>query len=882
MEREYRRTTEYWFPAAAGMLLSFHAVRCLLGNFFSDWQMTIGSQLILQCILLVLLAVHTEVAYVTGHPRLVDGISAIVCTVGCAAYAWHHFAQLKLGGQALYTDYMTRWNTVFRTNYMGYDGERDTLAMTISFGVFMLLLMVWFLRILFGCRLFLLLPWLAVLFLGLLVNLKPGHLGLAFGFWEILVVCATPYDATQVCVRRKNQKKDKRPEGAMQSAHIVAVAVAGAAIVLIAGVGLRQVTAQIPVKSAPFLAFQKQVEEQVRQLNAFGVQFSRSQTSLNNATPEYHDTEILKLQSSHRALTNRAETNLYLKDFSSGTYNKSQWKSEGNTFLRSAKEAGYDAQELALLLQKLVKNYNVDDDADTTYTITYLLRGGRNAWTPYFSDLSDSGDRIRLESDRCVRKKSSCKTLTVDGFNHNLDTETYSYTILFRSEWSAQEQEMMTWYNQYAKEHYCGGSDQVPALDAYVEEVNQSLLKKFGIKQLSGDTSDSLADRYLTLRNKKAEVGDFVLTDDVSLEEVQAQRNKDVEEGSSLVSYLGEINSDNADAFYTNGVRIMLAEGVKSVLEKEAEYNLYLEDVPEGTDTVQYFLETGHEGYCKHFASAATLLLQEMGVPARYASGYVVKASAFTKEDESYTATVTDRNGHAWVEIYLDDVGWVPYEVTPGYADVGTTLPTDTSNTAKLQEKHEQHVNEENTQNSAADAQSDTESVDTQRTEETPTQAETEAPEASQNPDTGSASPMQNYPVWMRVLIMVLACAFLVLIGWEIYVQRTRREKIEMHRELRRRQYRRVALRMNRHIYRSLHRCSPKLLRLPRRKLVGHGWELRAMTDEEYLQKLMAAYPAIGGEDWRAFLQIVQKAAFSQEEITQDEVQFCYRIYRKL
>lgn len=50
-------------------------------------------------------------------------------------------------------------------------------------------------------------------------------------------------------------------------------------------------------------------------------------------------------------------------------------------------------------------------------------------------------------------------------------------------------------------------------------------------------------------------------------------------------------------------------------------------------DPVEYFLGTGKEGYCMHYASAATLILQELGVPARYASGFVVKQGLFARED---------------------------------------------------------------------------------------------------------------------------------------------------------------------------------------------------------------------------------------------------------
>ena len=39
-------------------------------------------------------------------------------------------------------------------------------------------------------------------------------------------------------------------------------------------------------------------------------------------------------------------------------------------------------------------------------------------------------------------------------------------------------------------------------------------------------------------------------------------------------------------------------------------------------DFVRWFLEDSDKGYCVHFASAAAVLLQASGIPARYVTGY--------------------------------------------------------------------------------------------------------------------------------------------------------------------------------------------------------------------------------------------------------------------
>ncbi|MGM9680930.1 MAG: transglutaminase domain-containing protein [Eubacteriales bacterium] len=93
---------------------------------------------------------------------------------------------------------------------------------------------------------------------------------------------------------------------------------------------------------------------------------------------------------------------------------------------------------------------------------------------------------------------------------------------------------------------------------------------------------------------------------------------------------------------------------------------------PSGTyesDLDSFLLET-KEGYCVQFATAATLLLRSLGMPARYVQGYIAADSVKTTDDDGnviYTSTVRDSNAHAWVEVWIDGMGWRTFEVTPQY-----------------------------------------------------------------------------------------------------------------------------------------------------------------------------------------------------------------------
>ena len=60
-----------------------------------------------------------------------------------------------------------------------------------------------------------------------------------------------------------------------------------------------------------------------------------------------------------------------------------------------------------------------------------------------------------------------------------------------------------------------------------------------------------------------------------------------------------------------------------------------------------------------HFATAATLMYRMLGIPARFAEGYAIPASAFSQQENGqYVAEVEGSMGHAWCEVWQEDTGW--------------------------------------------------------------------------------------------------------------------------------------------------------------------------------------------------------------------------------
>lgn len=81
-----------------------------------------------------------------------------------------------------------------------------------------------------------------------------------------------------------------------------------------------------------------------------------------------------------------------------------------------------------------------------------------------------------------------------------------------------------------------------------------------------------------------------------------------------------------------------------------------------GSDVVSAFLLNDPEGYCIHFSAAMITMARMEGIPARMAIGFT---PGERQEDGSYEVTTHD--AHAWPELYLDGLGWVPFEPTPAF-----------------------------------------------------------------------------------------------------------------------------------------------------------------------------------------------------------------------
>lgn len=85
------------------------------------------------------------------------------------------------------------------------------------------------------------------------------------------------------------------------------------------------------------------------------------------------------------------------------------------------------------------------------------------------------------------------------------------------------------------------------------------------------------------------------------------------------------------------------------------------ENYDHSKDSIYNFLFNTGEGYCVQFASTAVLLLRSLGIEARYVTGYSSRSA-----DSNGYRSIYDSDSHAWCEVNIAGLGWIPFEMTYG------------------------------------------------------------------------------------------------------------------------------------------------------------------------------------------------------------------------
>lgn len=123
----------------------------------------------------------------------------------------------------------------------------------------------------------------------------------------------------------------------------------------------------------------------------------------------------------------------------------------------------------------------------------------------------------------------------------------------------------------------------------------------------------------------------------------------------------GMLRSDYADD------PVASAMAIKRYLEEKSTYSFARNYDGAEDPTAAFLFSDDMRGYCVHLAHAEVFLLRALGIPARVSAGYAVPAANL---GGGSSLLIKSGDAHAWAEIYLNTMGWVPIEVTPEKTDV--------------------------------------------------------------------------------------------------------------------------------------------------------------------------------------------------------------------
>ena len=102
----------------------------------------------------------------------------------------------------------------------------------------------------------------------------------------------------------------------------------------------------------------------------------------------------------------------------------------------------------------------------------------------------------------------------------------------------------------------------------------------------------------------------------------------------------------------------------------------YDEQPPLARYPLEAFLFESRRGYCEQFAGAMALMLRMDGIPARVSVGFRPEllrppSSTGAQLPGGSAWTARPQDAHAWVEVFFNGIGWVPFDPTPATSQGG-------------------------------------------------------------------------------------------------------------------------------------------------------------------------------------------------------------------
>lgn len=585
-----------------------------------------------------------------------------------------------------------------------------------------------------------------------------------------------------------------------------------------------------------------------------------SNGKLNNDEPKYADRPVLKI-----TMQEKPAAEIYLKGFVGTRYHNGQWEQEDEKSFQELFPDQYSREEMVSLgflflngNSELVTSYWDDEDVLTedselsdryrlhnqSMEIEYVGRGKFSSYTyvPYFTNKSNMVDAdttdYLYENEDFFQRESIIKKMC----------SRYSFSF-----WPMTAYERQMYYDTY----YSFEEEEIALLEKSYGLSSEENIRYTDFSDLPGDPirgNQKELERYVDSVTNYED--DLISMESLqkylayAWEEYGYQEESTFFERKDYIEKLKDFNTDYKKTNKTANMNTMeRVEFVKEILRKEAVYSKKLEPVPEGADYAEYFLLQQKKGFCEHFATAGTLLMRELGIPSRYVGGYRIPAKRFQKNDDgTYTAEVLDSDAHAWTEVLAGKLGWFPAEMTPA-----------SSSGAEERQKSTPVARQERVTPAPKKEQTKKQQKATPTVKPTPSIQPSAAPIQKKRAGEKKELPKQVILAGKIVggFLVVLLVIALYLLSWRIYYNSRKKKVIHARGK-------------NRSLYVRL-RLYDMLLYLK-----GCGMAVApSMPEKKWLseiEKLFGENPSeeevFSGEE---FLRIVQKAAFSREEITVGE-----------
>lgn len=125
----------------------------------------------------------------------------------------------------------------------------------------------------------------------------------------------------------------------------------------------------------------------------------------------------------------------------------------------------------------------------------------------------------------------------------------------------------------------------------------------------------------------------------------------------------------------------LIASSIETELNGgEYKYSLTADNFSGDKAPLYSFLYETKSGHCAMYATAMCLALRYYGIPARYVTGFTAGGDNYVSHsDGEYKYELTDSDLHAWVEVYFDGLGWLPYDPTPPAFGSSAVAPSHTA-----------------------------------------------------------------------------------------------------------------------------------------------------------------------------------------------------------